>query len=57
MDKEENRSKPNVVRTRHVVHITFFVTHVFGHYFFNAINDSSVVGMIFGLPRIPMVHF
>jgi hypothetical protein len=47
MDKEENH-KPNVVRTRHVVH-HFFVTHVFlVIILFNAINDSSVVGMIFG---------
>ncbi len=47
MDKEENRSKPNVVRTRHVVHITFSFLMFLVIILFNAINDSSVVGMIF----------
>ncbi len=47
MDKEENRSKPNVVRTRHAVHITFSFLMFLVIILFNAINDSSVVGMIF----------
>lgn len=47
MDKEENRSKPNVVRTRHFVHITFSFLMFLVIILFNAINDSSVVGMIF----------
>lgn len=47
MDKEENRSKPNVVRTRHFVHIIFSFLMFLVIILFNAINDSSVVGMIF----------
>lgn len=47
MDKEENRNKPNVVRTRHVVHIAFSFLMFLVIILFNAINDSSVVGMIF----------
>ena len=47
MDKEENRNKPNVVRTRHVVHIAFSLLMFLVIILFHAINDSSVVGMIF----------
>jgi hypothetical protein len=45
MDKEES-NKPNVVRTRHVVH-HFSLLMFWSLFLFNAINDSSVVGMIF----------
>jgi Na+/proline symporter len=47
MDKSENILKPNVVRTRHFVHITFSLLMFVVIIIFNAINDSSVVSMIF----------
>ena len=47
MDKAENAHKPNVIRTRHLVHIGFSLLMFVVIVIFNAINDSSVVGMIF----------
>lgn len=47
MDKAENLKKPNIVRTRHIVHLSFSFLMFLVIIFFNAINDSSVVGMIF----------
>lgn len=47
MDKTENINKPNVVRTRHFVHIAFSLLMFVVILIFNSINDSSVVGMIF----------
>jgi Na+/proline symporter len=47
MDKTENLNKPNVVRTRHFVHVGFSFLMFLVIVFFNAVNDSSVVGMIF----------
>jgi Na+/proline symporter len=47
MDKIENINKPNIVRTRHFVHISFSLLMFLVILFFNSINDSSVVGMIF----------
>ncbi|HEX9980748.1 MAG TPA: sodium:solute symporter [Flavobacterium sp.] len=47
MDKEENLNKPNVIRIRHFVHIGFSFLMFLVIVGFNAINDSSVVGMIF----------
>lgn len=47
MDKTENLNKPNIVRTRHLVHISFSFLMFLVIVLFNAINDSSVVGMIF----------
>ncbi len=47
MDKVENRNKTNLVRTRHIVHFAFSVGMFIVILIFNAINDSSVVGMIF----------
>jgi Na+/proline symporter len=47
MDKIENINKPNIVRTRHFVHISFSILMFLVILFFNSINDSSVVGMIF----------
>jgi hypothetical protein len=47
MDKAENLNKPNVIRTRHLVHIGFSFLMFLVIVFFNSINDSSVVGMIF----------
>ncbi len=47
MDKTENLNKPNVVRTRHFVHVGFSFLMFLVIILFNAVNDSSVVGMIF----------
>jgi Na+/proline symporter len=47
MDKTENLNKPNIVRTRHFVHIGFSFLMFIVIIIFNAINDSSVVSMIF----------
>jgi Na+/proline symporter len=47
MDKIENSNKPNSIRTRHWVHISFAFLMFLVIVFFNAVNDSSVVGMIF----------
>lgn len=47
MDKTENLNKPNIVRTRHWVHIGFSLMMFLVIVIFNTINDSSVVGMIF----------
>ena len=47
MDKQENLNKPNIVRIRHIVHLSFSFLMFLVIVFFNAINDSSVVGMIF----------
>jgi len=47
MDKIENIAKPNMVRTRHFVHIGFSLLMFLVIVLFNAINDASVVSMIF----------
>lgn len=47
MDKTENLNKPNIVRTRHMVHIGFSLLMFVVIVIFNAINDASVVSMIF----------
>lgn len=47
MDKAENQEKPNIVRTRHFVHIGFSILMFLVIIIFNAINDASVVSMIF----------
>ena len=47
MDKTENRNKPNIVRTRHLVHVVFSFLMFLVIVVFNAINDASVVSMIF----------
>lgn len=47
MDKTENANKPNVVRTRHWVHISFSLLMFLVIIVFNIINDNSVVSMIF----------
>jgi Na+/proline symporter len=47
MDKATHQNKPNVVRNRHLVHVAFSFLMFLVILFFNAINDSSVVGMIF----------
>ena len=47
MDKIENSNKPNIVRTRHFVHIGFSFLMFLVIVIFNSINDASVVSMIF----------
>lgn len=47
MDKSENQSKKNIIRTRHLVHLGFSALLFIVILIFNSINDSSVVGMIF----------
>jgi Na+/proline symporter len=47
MDKPENQHKKNLVKTRNLVHISFSGLMFLVIIIFNAINDSSVVGMIF----------
>ncbi len=49
MDKKENQNKPNIVRTRHFVHIGFSLLMFVVIVIFNAINDNSVVEMVFKL--------
>src|SRR5690606_18709151 len=47
MDKKENENRPNMVRTRHIVHVGFSLLMFLVIVIFNAINDASVVSMIF----------
>ncbi|MEK8180293.1 sodium:solute symporter [Flavobacterium buctense] len=47
MDKVENQNKPNIVRTRHLVHVGFSFLMFLVIVLFNAVNDASVVKMIF----------
>lgn len=47
MDKEENQNKPNIVRTRHLVHVGFSALMFLVIIIFNSLNDKSVVTMIF----------
>ncbi len=47
MDKTENQNKPNIVRKRHLVHLTFSFLMFLVIVIFNAVNDASVVKMIF----------
>ena len=47
MDKAENQNKPNIVRTRHLVHVAFSFLMFIVIVIFNSINDNSVVEMVF----------
>ena len=47
MDKTENLNKPNIVRTRHLVHIGFSFLMFLVNVIFNSVNDALVVKMIF----------
>ncbi|SHJ01142.1 sodium:solute symporter [Flavobacterium terrae] len=47
MEKNENINNPNIVRTRHLVHIGFSFLMFLVIVFFNTVNDASVVKMIF----------
>ncbi|AWA28661.1 sodium:solute symporter [Flavobacterium magnum] len=47
MDKAENNTGPKTVRTRHAVHIGFSLLMFLVIIVFNALNDESVVTMIF----------
>ena len=51
MDKAENLNKPNIVRTRHLVHIGFSFLMFLVIIVFNSLNDKSVVTMIFKIGR------
>jgi len=47
MEKSENINNPNIVKTRHLVHVGFSFLMFLVIVFFNAVNDASVVKMIF----------
>jgi Na+/proline symporter len=47
MDKTENQIKPNIIRTRHYVHVGFSILMFLVIIIFNSLNDKSVVTMIF----------
>ena len=47
MDKVENQNNPKIVKTRHIVHLGFSFLMFLVIIFFNAVNDASVVKMIF----------
>lgn len=47
MDKTTNQNKPNIVRTRHFVHIGFSLLMFFVILLINYFNDASVVSLIF----------
>jgi Na+/proline symporter len=47
MDKTANANKPNMVRTRHLVHVGFSLLMFLVIIVFNSLNDKSVVTMIF----------
>lgn len=47
MDKTEKTNKHKTIRTRHLTHLAFCFLMFLVIIIFNAINDSSVVGMIF----------
>ncbi len=47
MDKKENQNKPNIIRTRHIVHLSFSFLMFLVILIFNSINNGSVVGIIF----------
>jgi hypothetical protein len=47
MDKAENLANPNNVKRRHMVHIGFSLLMFLVIIVFNALNDESVVSMIF----------
>jgi len=47
MDKEENLKNTNNVRSRHMVHVAFSLLMFLVIIVFNALNDDSVVSMIF----------
>jgi Na+/proline symporter len=47
MDKSENLHKPQIKRNRHIVHVGFSILMFVVIIIFNAINDASVVSMIF----------
>lgn len=47
MDKTENQTKPNIVRTRHLVHVGFSVLMFLVILVIYAVNSDSVVSLIF----------
>jgi Na+/proline symporter len=47
MDKAENQNNPKIVKTRHIVHLSFSFLMFLVIVFFNEMNNDSVVKMIF----------
>jgi len=52
MDKLENQNKPNIVKTRHFVHIGFSLAMFFVILLINFFNDASVVSLIFKIAAL-----
>jgi Na+/proline symporter len=52
MDKTENQNKPNIVRTRHLVHIGFSLLMFFVILLIYFFNDASVVSLIFKIAAL-----
>jgi Na+/proline symporter len=52
MDKSENQNKPNIVRTRHLVHIGFSFVMLFVILLINFFNNASVVSLIFKIAAL-----
>lgn len=52
MDKLENQNKPNIIRTRHLVHIGFSFIMLFVILVINFFNDASVVSLLFKIAAL-----
>ncbi len=52
MDKTENQNKPNVVKTRHMVHVGFSVLMFLVIIVINLVNSDSVVSLIFKIAAL-----
>ncbi|WP_396158711.1 sodium:solute symporter [Flavobacterium sp.] len=52
MDKSENQNKPNIVRTRHLVHIGFSFLMLLVILLINFFNNASVVSLIFKIAAL-----
>jgi Na+/proline symporter len=52
MDKSKNQNKPNIIRTRHLVHIGFSFLMFFVILLINFFNDASVVSLIFKIAAL-----
>ena len=52
MDKEENQNKPNIVRTRHLVHVGFSLLMFFVILIIYFFNNASVVSLIFKIAAL-----
>lgn len=52
MDKLEYQNKPNIIRTRHLVHIGFSFIMLFVILVINFFNDASVVSLLFKIAAL-----